>query len=100
MKSPPKKPTKKIEAYESATYDWIYCYEKSTALSDFLEWIEEVVPRGAKNVLLKVDESWMYDDCTVNLEVHWQRMIPNPQYAKDMKKYEAKMRKWEKQCQK
>lgn len=96
----PKKPEKMITVDGMATfYNWDR-FNKSVPLDTFLAWCKTNTPKGATDVVINVDESWEYDDCIVSLELHWKQVVPNPDYEREMKKYDTKLKRWEKQCQK
>lgn len=89
----PKKPEKKITVDGMATfYDWDR-FNKIVSLDVFLAWCKTSTPKGATDVSISVDESWEYDDCIVSLELLWKQVVPNPDYEREMKKYEAKRKK-------
>lgn len=82
-------------------HDWDYWHDNKVPFEDFTAWCTKNVPTGATDTSLKLNKSWEYDDCIVSLELHWKQMVPNPNYNKDLKKYEKKLVKWKKeQCQK
>ncbi len=95
----PEKPKKRITVRNSATYDFNWV-SKKVALDSFLAWTKEVTPANAKDVTLELVEEWMYDDCITYLRLEWEEVIDNPHYEKDLKKYEKKLVRWKKQCQK
>ena len=96
----PKMPEKMITVDGMETfYDWDR-YNKNIPLDAFLAWCKEKTPKGATNVSIRVDESWEYDDCIVSLELHWKQVVPNPDYERELKKYDTKLKRWKAQCQK
>jgi len=94
----PEKPQKKITQRQTATYnfDWV---SKKVSWDGFLDWAKETIPAGAKDVTLELIEDWQYDDCITYLELSWDEIVTNPNYDKEMKKYERKLAKWKKECQ-
>ena len=94
-----KVPEKTIIEQKTATYDFNYV-SKKVALATFIEWCEDKVPFGATDITIELQETWEYDDCFTSLELAWTQEVPNPNYESDCKKYEAKLKKLEKQCQK
>lgn len=95
----PEKPKKKILQKQSATFDFNWV-SKKVALDAFLAWIKETIPAGAKDVTLELREDWEYDDCLTSLELAWEEIKSNPNYKRAYKKYQTKLKKWEKQCKK
>lgn len=92
IESKPRKPQKFIEQkQETSFYDWDYtnCYgrDKQISLNVLLIWIKNNLPKNAKNIKLRIDEDWEYDDCITNLIVCWTEKVANPKYQQQMKKY-------------
>ena len=94
----PIKPKKIINVTQTATFDfnWI---SKKVSLDVFQKWIKETVPKGATNVTLELCEDFTYDNDLTWLEIGWTVKEANPNYLREMNKYETKLRKWNKQCQ-
>lgn len=95
----PVKPEKRITVRNSTTYDFNWV-SKKVAIGNFLAWVKESTPANAKDVTLELVEEWEYDSCLTYLRLEWEEVIPNPHYEKDLKKYEKKLARWKKQCQK
>jgi hypothetical protein len=97
----PKKPEKRITVRRSTDYpfDWT-C--KKVAFGSFLNWAKGNTPAGAKDVTLELKEEWDYygNDCTTSLELSWDEVVDNPDYERELKKYETKLKRWKEQCQK
>ncbi len=97
----PKKPEKRITARISVEYpfDWT---DKKVAMPTFLAWVKENTPARAENVTLELKEEWDYygNDCTISLELSWVEVVDNPDYEREMKKYDTKLKKWKEQCKK
>lgn len=96
MMQEPKKPEKKIEILHSTTFDFNWV-SKKVALSTFTDWVKNAVPKNAKDITLELVEEWQYDDCITYLELAWKEIKDNPNYKKDIAKYEKKLKKWKKQ---
>lgn len=96
----PEKPTKKIAVKHSVNYDFDWA-SKKVSFDGFLAWAKEQIPRGADDVTLELVEHWEYDDVFTYLQIAWKQTEDNPNYDKQMKKYEKSLAKWKKeQCQK
>ena len=96
----PKKPKKKNTCKKYATYDF-HWVSKKVSLEVFQDWCKETIPANAKDVTLELREDWEYDSCMTYLQLEWEEIITNPNYDKQMKKYEKTLSKWNKeQCQK
>ena len=90
------KPKKEVILEGCATYNFSWV-SKKVSWAGFQEWVKSVVPKGAKDVTLELREDWCYDDCFTYLEIAWKKKMPNQHFDQEMKKYERKMRKWQKQ---
>lgn len=94
----PEKPKKQITAHKTITFpfDWT---SKKVAMGYFLAWVKDNTPAGAKDVTLELQEDWDYYDSSVitSLEIAWNEVIVNPDYDKELKKYEKKLNKWKKE---
>ena len=97
----PEKPKKKITQRQTASFDFNWV-SKKVAIETFLAWVKETTPAGAKNVTLELKEEWDYygNDALTSLELAWDAVVTNPHYDQELKKYQTKLRKWEKQCNK
>lgn len=97
----PEKPKKRITVRRAADapFDWT-C--KKLSIGFFLDWVKKTTPANAKDVTLELKEDWDYygNDVFVSLELAWDETIDNPDYEREMKKYEKKLARWKKQCQK
>jgi hypothetical protein len=94
----PEKPKKKITQRQTATFDFNWV-SKKVAIETFLAWVKETTPTGAKDVTLELIEDWDYygNDCVTSLELAWDEVIDNPNYEKEMKKYQKKLKAWKEQ---
>ena len=95
----PIKPKKIIEVRHTVSFDFNWV-SKKVSLKVFQDWIKNTVPHNAIDVTLELKEDWNYDDCQTSLELAWIAKETDPRYTTNMKKYETKLRKWNKQCQK
>jgi hypothetical protein len=69
-------------------------------LTDFLEWIEKEVPAKARATAdVAVVQEWGYydNDCYSYLRFSWKEEENNPNFEKQLKKFDEKMAKWEKE---
>jgi hypothetical protein len=92
----PDKPKKKITQRQTASFDFNWV-SKKVAIGTFLAWIKETTLAGAKDVTLELKEDWEYDDCLTSLELSWDKVVDNPHYEKEMKKYQKKLKAWKEQ---
>jgi hypothetical protein len=92
----PKSPKKKITIKHSTTYDFNWV-SKKVSLEHFLAWIKATIPPRAKDVTLELREDWEYDSCLTYLELAWDVIESNPDYEKQLKKYQKKLKAWKEQ---
>lgn len=95
----PEKPKKLITIRKYTTYDFTWV-SKKVALDNFLDWCKKSTPANAKDVTLELVEDWEYDSCFTYLRLEWEEVIRNPHYENEVKKYEKKLTRWKKLCQK
>lgn len=99
----PEKPKKRIEVTKTESFDAFDHACKKVSLEYFLAWVKETIPANAKDVTLELSEDMDYDwdgnlsSVWTGLEVSWKETIDNPDYEKQMKKYQSKLRKYKKQ---
>lgn len=87
-----KKPSRKITVPRSIKFDfdWI---SKKVSLTYFMDWCNDNVPANAIDMTLELVEVWEYDDCLTYLEIAWKETIINPDYEKQLKKYNKQKKK-------
>ena len=94
----PIKPEKKIALRYSATFPFDHVSNK-VPLSYFNSWVDDMVPEGAKDITIGLKHEYEPDNCywmASYLEISWEMLTINPDYDKQIKKYQAKLKKWEK----
>jgi hypothetical protein len=95
----PKKPSKRITVKQERIFsDWQTWDKKDALWSTFSNWANRQIPSNATDVKIGIDEDWWYDDCVSSLIISWKEETDNPDYDKEMIKYEKKLVKWNKQC--
>lgn len=95
----PEEPQKRVTFPKSQNFPfsdhWISWNNQSVPLDKFLDFFKKV-PTNAQNPRVTLREEWCYDDCSVYLELAWEEESDNPQYEKQMEKYQTKLKKWNK----
>ena len=92
----PIKPEKKIVCELSRDFYFDHVSNK-VSLDAFLAWIKETVPFGAIDITLSLDEEYDYYDggiASCQIQLGWKKIIDNPNYEKEIKKYNKKLSKW------
>ena len=64
---------------------------RPAALSDFLDWIKEVIPVDAVDVGVSIVSGWYYDDSSPSLYVSWKVSVPNERYQSQLKRYHKQL---------
>jgi hypothetical protein len=99
----PKKPKKRIEVAKTARFDAFDFTCKKVSIKFFLDWLKKTTPRKAKDVTLELSEDMDYDydgnlsNIWTHIELGWKEVIDNPDYEREMKKYEKKLKKFKEQ---
>jgi hypothetical protein len=95
----PKKPEKKIRVDRTADFSFTNYYPKTSSVKELLDWIEETLPDGVKDTGASIElaQEWAYDDCTSYIRLNWSEVVPNPNYDRQMKKYQTQLDRWNKQ---
>lgn len=87
-----KKPDKKIACKKHANFDFNWV-SKKVSLKVFNDWCKSTVPLNSKDVTLELVEEWDYDNGITYLKIEWEETMDNPNYEKQLKKYEKQLKK-------
>lgn len=91
----PEKPKKwKLIAKQSSYYfDFV---SNKVALTNFLDWIDETLPKGTQDITIGLVEDYDFHSTTW-IQLEWKEKAPNTKYISQMKKYQKQLKKWKAQ---
>lgn len=94
----PIKPEKKIEVSRSKEYNFGHG-DRIVPLTTFLAWMQATVPKNVTDLCISLvdEDSSDYYAGPTNLHLSWKEIIDNPSYEKELKKYEKKLLRWQKE---